>query len=516
MMLCIALMTLGSSNVQAQGFLKKLGKAVDKATKTLDVNSNNSSKSSTAKNSKSTAKNNSASKIWDGDEGKKEPAGYKSNIYGGDMDNEPKEIAKFAEFKKTADTKIVTLDEINDIELAFPSEDRVMVSTRKSGTLLLDYKGNIIHKFEKKGFGLVMNELKVPRFHSGRIIYRTHEKVGDRQMGVATLYDKNMKVVKKIQEDVYDFSSFKDGVSFLLYEVMSKEKHNINNYVKCMYVDVNGNKVFPNLSKPWENNTTIYATEKIKTRPLCDGLAAFAVPDKNGQKWGFRDAQGKVVVPAKYKEVRDFSNGLAAIASNESGNIKWGFIDKSGKEVIPPKFSIEPSRFDNCGLALVFDKAGKGMFVDKTGNIVSKEYEGTQITPFYNGKAILTISEYDEENGWTNVDQLIDKDFNVIANIGVGYRLRGGDVKDCGMRYYPNVDDFTKGYFPSPVLFYDNRIYVQLKKYGYGLLDEKGNVVIAGLAGPFVEGMAPVISESGKGYVNMKGEWVIKFEENQF
>lgn len=513
-MLCMALVFV-SVNVQGQGFLKKLGNAVDKATKTLDGSSKSSSKSSAKKTTVSTTKKTSATKIWDDDEGAKEPDGYKSNIYGGDMDNEPKGIAKFAEYKKTDNTKVITVDEINDIELGYPADNRILVSTRKNGTLCMDYKGNIVHKFEKSGFSLTSAALKSARFNSGRLIYKTSEKIGDRWCDVAIIYDENMKVVKKIQ-DVETFSSFKDGVSVMYYMVMSKEKHNLNTYTKCIYVDVNGNKIFPNLSQPYENNIHGHWLTKNDTRPLCDGLAAFSAPKDRDLVWGFRDAKGKVVVPAKYHQVRDFCNGLAAVATNESGSIKWGFIDKTGQEVIPPKFSIEPSRFDNTGLALVFNKEEKGMFIDKTGKIVSKEYEGTHISPFYNGKAILTVSDYDEENGWTNGDMLIDKDFNVIAHIGKGYRLQGGDVKECAMRYYPDLDNFTKGINLSPVLFYDNRIYVQLKKFGYGLLDEKGNVVIAGLAGPFVEGMAPVISDAGKGYVNEKGEWLIKFEESNF
>ena len=510
-------MTLGSSNVEAQGLLKKLGNAIDKTAKSLDGNSKSSAKSSSKSTTSSpTSKQQSSTLLKTmADEVSKEPVGYKSNLWGGDMDNEPKEIAKFAEFKKTTDTKVITLENVYNVKLGYPSDDRIIVETRSNGTMCIDCKGNIIKKLEKDGFSLMANIIPVPRFNSGRLIYKTNEKVGDRFCNMAVICDKNMKVIKKIQ-DVEQFSSYKNGVSVLYYMVMSKEKHNLSTYTKCIYVDANGNKIFTNLSQPYDNNTEGHWFQENNTRPLCDGLAAFSAPKDKSLAWGFRDANGKVVVPAKYQQVRDFSNGMAAVASNESGNTKWGFVDTSGKEVIPPKFSIEPSRFDDCGLALVFNKEEKGMFIDKTGNIVSKEYGGTNISPFYKGKAILTISDYDDENGWTNEDRLIDKDFKTIAFIGKGSRLNGGSVKECGMRYFVDVDYYTNGSYSSPVLFYDNRIYIQLKKLGYGLLDDKGNVVIAGLAGPFVDGLAPVINKKEVGYVNEKGEWVIKFEESNF
>ncbi|HND68286.1 MAG TPA: WG repeat-containing protein, partial [Candidatus Obscuribacter sp.] len=42
-------------------------------------------------------------------------------------------------------------------------------------------------------------------------------------------------------------------------------------------------------------------------RAMSEGLAAF----KSGERWGFVDAAGRVVVPAKYDEVGDFKDGAA-------------------------------------------------------------------------------------------------------------------------------------------------------------------------------------------------------------
>lgn len=50
-------------------------------------------------------------------------------------------------------------------------------------------------------------------------------------------------------------------------------------------------------------------------------------------KWGFIDMNsGKIVIPATYEKVWDFTEGLAAVAE---GYNKVGFIDMTGKLVIP-------------------------------------------------------------------------------------------------------------------------------------------------------------------------------------
>lgn len=46
---------------------------------------------------------------------------------------------------------------------------------------------------------------------------------------------------------------------------------------------------------------------------VADGLAAFCT---NSNKWGYMDATGKIVVPAEYEQVTDFSDGVAQVTKN--------------------------------------------------------------------------------------------------------------------------------------------------------------------------------------------------------
>ena len=62
------------------------------------------------------------------------------------------------------------------------------------------------------------------------------------------------------------------------------------------------------------------------------GLAAVMV----GEKWGYLDRKGTMVVPPRFEHVTDFAGGLAA--AQEGG--KYGFIDKTGAWVVPPRFDV--------------------------------------------------------------------------------------------------------------------------------------------------------------------------------
>lgn len=88
-----------------------------------------------------------------------------------------------------------------------------------------------------------------------------------------------------------------------------------------------------------------------------EGLAAVALKWKEsyGFYYGFIDHQGKVIIPAKYHNARNFSEGLAAVRVYGSGGKRFGlfgFIDKSDHLVIPPIYKRAKSFHQ--GLAAVY------------------------------------------------------------------------------------------------------------------------------------------------------------------
>lgn len=92
---------------------------------------------------------------------------------------------------------------------------------------------------------------------------------------------------------------------------------------------------------------------------------------KIGDKYGYVDQAGKLVIQVQFDIARDFSEGWAAVNiggrdslfGGESGG-KWGYIDKSGSWVIKPMFRMAFSFRD--GRAKV-EIGGQERIIDKTG-----------------------------------------------------------------------------------------------------------------------------------------------------
>lgn len=56
---------------------------------------------------------------------------------------------------------------------------------------------------------------------------------------------------------------------------------------------------------------------------------------KSGQKWGFVDKDGSMVIPAQFDDARSFSNGYAAVKMGK----QWGYILPDGSWAIPAQFT---------------------------------------------------------------------------------------------------------------------------------------------------------------------------------
>ena len=103
-----------------------------------------------------------------------------------------------------------------------------------------------------------------------------------------------------------------------------------------------------------------------------EGLAVVMNEDL---KYGYINRLGKLIIPCRWKNAKDFSEGLAGVQKG-GWSETWGFIDKTGKLVIPYQYS-EVSSFVN-GQAEVFKAdhwwsiTGVRFAIDKTGNKLLK------------------------------------------------------------------------------------------------------------------------------------------------
>ncbi|MBZ0185812.1 MAG: WG repeat-containing protein [Candidatus Obscuribacterales bacterium] len=83
-------------------------------------------------------------------------------------------------------------------------------------------------------------------------------------------------------------------------------------------------------------------------------------------KFGFIDANGKLIIPHQFDDAKPFSEGRAPVKVGHD----WGFIDKRGKVRVKPAYYRV---LGFCqGLAGVFDQKGYFGFVDKEGVPVIK------------------------------------------------------------------------------------------------------------------------------------------------
>lgn len=121
-----------------------------------------------------------------------------------------------------------------------------------------------------------------------------------------------------------------------------------------------------------------------------EGLAAVQIKDK----WGFMDKTGRLVIPAEFIEVGDFSEGLAAaevpidqdkeppcrIDETATYTVakKFGYIDRTGTMIIAPQWEYASPFVD--GLASV-SSCYHASFIDKKGR-VSIETRFNDALPF--------------------------------------------------------------------------------------------------------------------------------------
>lgn len=136
-----------------------------------------------------------------------------------------------------------------------------------------------------------------------------------------------------------------------------------------------------------ENQKVEYIGKDGKTVFTPEGEIEYAYPFKDGMalvkignKYGYINRTGKVVIPVQYEEANNFSEGLAMVLVEENEKGKYGFIDKEGKIVITPQFEKAYYGFKE-GMAPI--KLGnKYGFINKEGKIA--------ITPTYDDVNLFT------------------------------------------------------------------------------------------------------------------------------
>lgn len=137
----------------------------------------------------------------------------------------------------------------------------------------------------------------------------------------------------------------------------------------------------------YDCSALVGAKIKYKPKPIKNEKLpkeTLLVFNKN-DKYGYKELQGKVVIPAQYDEAFSFKENLACVMKDD----KYGFINKNNEIVIPFEYDLALSFSE--GLACV-TKGEKSGYIDKDNNVVINfDYDAT--TPFEEGYARVKIDD---------------------------------------------------------------------------------------------------------------------------
>jgi hypothetical protein len=247
------------------------------------------------------------------------------------------------------------------------------------------------------------------------------------------------------------------------------------------------------------------------------GLAAGAeqarlFPVRSGQRAGFIDVTGVVVIPLKFAAAKEFSEGLAAVQDGLTG--QWGYIDRTGFYAIPPQFQ---GAFPfSEGLAHVRLVDGTEGHIDRSGRLVIKGSSGML------RDGLLIIMEKDKaifvdrtgkalfeapRNSWLVGGGLVA----FMQNGRMGFMDRRGQVVipplyrcDVNWRHRQFEEKIAPVSAPQP----DG-------KEKFGFIDRTGQVVVDfqyDWAQQFFDGLAIVYKAGKYGYVDTAGRVAIPLQ----
>jgi len=128
--------------------------------------------------------------------------------------------------------------------------------------------------------------------------------------------------------------------------------------------------------------------EPLETQPQ----AALRVA-KVGDKYGYINQAGSMVIEARFDDAMPFSEGLAAVRVGDPDEGEWGYIDTAGRFVIEPRFA--GASFFSEGLAAVtvddFFK-GKQGYINRQGEmVIQPQFDAAW--PFRNGVGRVWLGE---------------------------------------------------------------------------------------------------------------------------
>ena len=245
-----------------------------------------------------------------------------------------------------------------------------------------------------------------------------------------------------------------------------------------------------------------------------EGFAAVGLRGEMFDKWGFVNYQGRVIAAPKYNGVSDFKENFASVSLIDTSDYTaptTGYIDKTGKLAIPIKF--HQTHDFNDGLAAVSNSQGKWGFINGKGQLIIP-FQFDRVYDFNEGIAKV----YNQNNQkWG----FINKRGNLIINYqyqdpGITYGVFQNGLAKVRLNNLEGWID-QKGIIRIPFKYTEARDFSErmaaIRVTGkWGFIDVGGKVVIPprfGLVEDFQDGLAPFRQAGKWGFIDRRGKIVI-------
>jgi len=225
---------------------------------------------------------------------------------------------------------------------------------------------------------------------------------------------------------------------------------------KRMYIDKTGTPVL------------VLQIECKEWKDFSEGRARVGFgPGYTGEKWGYIDRTGQLVIPAHFDEAGDFSEGLARVKVKGDPD-KWGYIDKQGNYVIPPQFySAGDFREGLAPVWMLLHPGIKQGYIDPLGKWIISDSKFINVREFSEGLAPVLVNIGTEKRGnfkWGYIDKegkwVIPAQFNDVFPFSDGMAqvevVKGFNKRKYGFidrtgktvvePVYDRVNDFREGF----------------------------------------------------------------------
>lgn len=131
-------------------------------------------------------------------------------------------------------------------------------------------------------------------------------------------------------------------------------------------------------------NKLFYAILCIVTFSYHEASAQFPslIPYRKANKWGFANANKKIIIEPIYDSVAIFSEGRAAVMKAK----KWGYIDESGKEIVALKYD-RANAFKNRKAMVAIAKYAFNLWgcIDWSGKVIIEPAKYHSMSELNNG-----------------------------------------------------------------------------------------------------------------------------------